>query len=171
MLSFPRFDCSESSYFLLLAANKLPAWREGFVTVLDGLCERHATFWAACDFLTQFGHDPENDLYPPVPKFMLLPPGVEHYDAPGWTGHGVANPANDVPSALSKDPIIVKGMLFFKGFFSLLLGIRQRVGGDTRWRGKWPVSGVNDVPVMWSYGEVCSTLSEMFLGNSGVGLN
>mmetsp|Transcript_13539 Transcript_13539/g.18565 ORF Transcript_13539/g.18565 Transcript_13539/m.18565 type:complete len:339 (+) Transcript_13539:86-1102(+) len=174
MLSFPRFDCSESSYFLALVADKLPAWREVFVTILDGLCERHVSFWGGVDFLTQFGHDLENENYPPNVKKMLLPPKAVlggDYDQPGWTGHGVANPANNLPSRLASDPISVKGMLFFKGFLSILMGIRQRVGGDSRWKEKWEMSGRDDEKVLWTYDELCSTLSSQFNGNSGKGLN
>ena len=58
MLSFPRFDLSESSYAFLLLARKTPAWREVYTKILDELIRRHTTYWAAVDWLTQIGPDP-----------------------------------------------------------------------------------------------------------------
>ncbi len=49
MLSFPRFDLSESSYALLLMARKTPAWREVYTRILDEMVRRHTTHWAAVD--------------------------------------------------------------------------------------------------------------------------
>ncbi len=43
MLSFPRFDLSESSYAFLLLARKTPACREAYTHVLDRLLRRHTT--------------------------------------------------------------------------------------------------------------------------------
>ena len=59
MLSFPRFDLSESSYALLLMGRKTPAWREVYTRILDELVRRHTTHWAAVDWLTQIGPDPD----------------------------------------------------------------------------------------------------------------
>ena len=59
VLNFARFDLSESSYALGLMADVTPAWREAYAFILKGLSERHLTFWAAYDSLTQIGPDPK----------------------------------------------------------------------------------------------------------------
>ena len=117
-LNFPRFDLSESSYGLAVMADQTPAWREIYTRILDDLVARHTTYWAAIDWLTQIGHDPRRDSYPQEWIDMYIP---EHlvgiYDIPGWTANGVA------PWGLQPDPVGADGMLFFKGFFSLLLSL------------------------------------------------
>ena len=99
MLNFPRFDLSESAYALAIMADITPAWREVYSEILDQLIGRHTTFWAAVDWLTQFGHDPKRRDYPEAWKGLLVP---EHlwgeYDAPGWTANGIA------PWGLQPDP-------------------------------------------------------------------
>ena len=64
MLSFPRFDLSESTYALLLMARKTPAWREVYTKILDELILRHTTYWAAIDWITKIGPDPNRANYP-----------------------------------------------------------------------------------------------------------
>ena len=64
MLSFPRFDLTESSYALLLMGRKTPTWREVYTMILDELVLRHTTFWAAVDWLTKIGPDPDRAKYP-----------------------------------------------------------------------------------------------------------
>ena len=72
MLSFPRFDLSESSYGLLLMARKTPAWREIYTKILDELILRHTTYWAAVDWLTKIGPDPDRAHYPKRYKRFIV---------------------------------------------------------------------------------------------------
>ena len=65
MCSFPRFDLSETSYSLPLMADQTPAWREVYTRIADELVGRYTTYWAAVDWLTLIGHDPNRDNYPP----------------------------------------------------------------------------------------------------------
>ena len=62
MCSFPRFDLQESTYAIGLMADRTPAWREVYSEILDEIAERSITYWAAVDWLTQFGHDPDREL-------------------------------------------------------------------------------------------------------------
>jgi hypothetical protein len=170
MLSFPRFDCSESSYFLLLAANKLPAWRQEFGDILSRLLVRHTSFWGSVDFLTQFGHDPKADKgYPFFAQGLLVPRGIKRYDTPGWTAHGVANPCNNVPSELARDAVDAPAMLFFKGWLAILSGVYARVTGDAN--PEMELSGFNDTRRNLSYKDLCEKLHSQFAGNGGAGLN
>ena len=90
MLSFPRFDLSESTYAMAMLADTTPAWREVYTTILDQLIERHTTFWAAVDWLTYIGNDPNRASYPEAWRGTLIPAHVwGDYDAPGWTANGI----------------------------------------------------------------------------------
>ena len=59
MASFPRFDLLDSSYAVALMADVTPAWRELYADILDQLVARHTTWWAAIDWMTMIGDDPE----------------------------------------------------------------------------------------------------------------
>lgn len=157
MLNFPRFDLSESSYALALMADVTPAWREVYAEILDRLIERHTTFWAAVDWLTQFGHDPKRGEYPEAWKGLFVP---EHlwgkYDAPGWTANGVA------PWGLQPDPVGSDGNLFFRGFLNLMLAIHRYVSGDDKWDRPFPVAGLEDQTFEWTHSRIASFLSEQW---------
>jgi hypothetical protein len=127
MLSFPRFDLSESSYVLLLLARKTPAWREVYTRILDQLLRRHTTYWAAVDWLTQIGPDPDRARYPKGFKRLIPKDLWGRYDAPGWTANGIE------PWGLQPDPIGSTGNLFFRGFFNLMLAIHREVSGEATW--------------------------------------
>lgn len=171
MLNFPRFDCSESSYFLLLAADKTPAWREVYTKILDGLVMRHTSFWGAVDWLTQFGNDPDRKSYPSQLKGTLIPKHVfSNYNTPGWTGNGLEHPL-EIVNGIQPDPIRANAMLFFKGWLTLLMGIRERVGGDEIWRNTWYMAGVDDEKFPWTYDAMAKQLSMQFPMNNGSGLN
>ena len=45
-------------------ADRTPAWREVYEQILDELIFRHTGWWAAEDWLTQIGDDPERANYP-----------------------------------------------------------------------------------------------------------
>ena len=53
------------------------------------------------------------------------------YDVPGWTANGVE------PWGVQMDPIAADGMLFYKGFFLVLLGIRSMVADAERSSDRW----------------------------------
>ena len=73
MCSFPRFDLQESTYSIGLMADRTPAWREVYTEILDEIAERSITYWAAVDWLSQFGNDPNRKNYPEEWKGTLIP--------------------------------------------------------------------------------------------------
>ena len=124
MTSFARFDLHEASYPLLLLAERTPAWREVYSTILNRLTARYITFWGAVDWLSQIGEDPNRKDYPGRWKGTLVPSELfGRYDAPGWTGNGVG------PKGVEPDPIAADAMLFYKGFLTMLMAITERVAG------------------------------------------
>ena len=172
MLNYPRFDCSESSYFFLLIADKTPAWREVYTTCLEGFTRRHCDFWGAVDWNTQFGEDPDWENYLSAWKGTIIPePFFGNYNTPGWTANGIEHPQGYNKSVVQGDPLNANGMLFFKGWLSLLMGIRERVGGDAKWTQFFQMTGVDGQKFAWNYDRMVQTLSKMFLMNNGKGLN
>ena len=157
MTNFPRFDLSESSYALAMMADATPAWREVYTRILDELVERHTSFWAAVDWLTQFGHDPKRAEYPEAWKGTLVP---EHlwgdYDAPGWTANGIE------PWGLQKDPIGADGNLFFRGFFNLILSTYAYVSGGDKWNDPFQVAGVERSSHEWTHPCIAEFLSKQW---------
>jgi len=156
MLSFPRFDLSESSYGLLLMARKTPAWREVYTKILDELILRHTTFWAAVDWLTKIGPDPDRARYPKRYRRLIPKDLWGEYDVPGWTANGVE------PWGLQPDPIGSDGNLFFRGFFTLMLGIHRAVSGEDTWERPFEMAGLEDRTFPWTHGKIASFLSEQW---------
>ncbi len=157
MTNFPRFDLADSAYAVALMADKTPAWREVYARILDELVQRHTTFWAAVDWLTQIGSDPQRKHYPEAWKGTLIP---EHlwgdYDSPGWTANGVQ------PWGLQSDPIRADGMLFFKGFFNLIMSLQRYVSGDDRWTKPFSVAGLEDQTFEWTHERVAQHLTDQW---------
>jgi len=157
MTNYPRFDLADSAYAVSLMAEKTPAWREVYTRILDGLVSRHTTFWAAADWLTQIGHDPKRKEYPDAWKGFLIP---EHlwgeYDSPGWTANGVA------PWGLQPDPISADGMLFFKGFFNLLMSLYRAVSGDRKWEEPFTITGLEDRRFEWTHSRIADLLVDQW---------
>jgi hypothetical protein len=158
MLNFPRFDLSESSYGLLLMARKTPAWREVYTRILDEMIRRHATYWAAVDWLTYLGPDPRRASYPKAYKRLIPKHLWGQYDVPGWTANGVE------PWGLSADPVGSQGNLFFRGFFNLMLAIYRDVAGTDTWDRPFEVTGLDDQRFPWSHGKINRFLSEQWAG-------
>ncbi len=157
MMNWHRFDLLDSSYALALMADRTPAWREVYGGILDQLVARHTSYWAAMDWLTQIGPDPDRDKYPEAWYGLLLPSEYRgNYDAPGWTANGVE------PWGLQMDPIGADGNLFFKGFFNLILGIHRYVSGDEKWN--HPFDMVRDGPntFHWSYHAISDYLASQW---------
>ena len=159
MLSFPRFDLSESSYALLLMARKTPAWREVYTRILDEMVRRHTTHWAAVDWLTQIGPDPDRANYPKRYKSLMPKDLWGRYDVPGWTANGIE------PWGLQPDPIASDGNLFFRGWFTLLLGIHRAVSGETTWEKPFDVAGLDDRTFPWTHSKIATYLSESWAKN------
>jgi len=157
MCAFPRFDLSESTYALLMMADQTPAWREVYGRITDELCQRHTTHWAAIDWLTQIGTDPDRARYPEAWYEMLIPEHVRgEYDVPGWTANGIA------PWGLQPDPIGSDGNLFFRGFFNLVLSIHKYVSGDNRWEQPFKVAGYNDQLFDWSHHRIAEFMHDQW---------
>jgi hypothetical protein len=157
VLNFPRFDLSESSYAIPMMADVTPAWREVYAEILDGLLDRHTTHWAAIDWLTRIGHDPDRENYPEDLARLWLPPHlIGRYDMPGWTANGVQ------PWGLAPDPIAAEGNLFFKGWFNLMLGFRGYVSRDGRWREPFEVTGYEDQRFSWTHDGINALLTRQW---------
>ena len=155
MCSFPRFDLQESTYALGLMADRTPAWREVYAEILDEIAERSITYWAAVDWLSQFGHDPDRKNYPEEWKGALIPEEFwGHYDAPGWTANGVA------PWGLQPDPIGADGNLFFKGWLNLTQALHTYVSGKDKWASSFDLAGVNSARFEWTQHQLVDHLYE-----------
>lgn len=159
MLSFPRFDLSESAYALLLMGRKTPAWREVYTRILDELVQRHTSYWAAVDWITTIGPDPDRANYPDHYRSLIPKDLWGEYDVPGWTANGVE------PWGLQYDPIGSDGNLFFRGFFTLLLGIHRAVSGAATWEKPFEVTGLENRTFPWTHSQIASFLSEQWADN------
>ena len=157
MLSWHRFDLVDSSYALGLMAWSTPAWREVYVDILDELIERHTGWWSASDWLTQFGEDPDRGNYPDVYRLLIPPELWGDYDAPGWTANGIQ------PWELNMDPIAADGMLFYKGFFLVLLGIRSLISNDGRWDQPFEMINDGEHTFSWTHSGIARHLEEQWL--------
>jgi hypothetical protein len=158
MLSYPRFDLSESSYALLIMARQTPAWREAYVRILDGMIRRHTTWWAAVDWLTQLGHDPKRGAYPKAYRSLIPKHLWGRYDVPGWTANGVA------PWGLQPDPVGSPGNLFFRGWFNLVLAIYRDVAGSDTWDRPFEMAGLDDQTFSWTHGQINRFLADQWAG-------
>ena len=153
MCSFPRFDLQESTYAIGLMADKTPAWREVYSEILNEIAERSITYWAAVDWLTQFGHDPDRLNYPEAWKGTLIPEEFwGDYDAPGWTANGVA------PWGFHADPIGADGNLFFKGWLNLTQSLHTYVSGYNKWSKPFNVAGAYNSRFEWTQHQLADHL-------------
>lgn len=154
MCSFPRFDIGEMSYTLPLLSDVTPAWREVYTDITTALCERHTTFWAAIDWLSLIGPDPNVDRYPP--EWLIYTPERLRgkYEPPGWTGNGRE------PWGLAPDPIAADGNNFFRGWFNLLLSAHAYVSGDTQFRTPFEIAGYEDRRFTWTHQEIAGFISD-----------
>ena len=157
MCSFPRFDLQESSYAIGLMADKTPAWREVYSEILDEIAERSITYWAAVDWLSQFGHDPNRQNYPEAWKGTLIPEEFwGNYDAPGWTANGVA------PWGFHMDPIGADGNLFFKGWLNLTQSLHTYVSGYDKWSSSFSVAGAYNSRFEWTQHQLADHLHQQW---------
>lgn len=158
MTSWPRFDLQESAYAIALMADKTPAWREVYEKILEGICSRYVEHWGAVDFLNQFDDDPNQAQYPSFFKLLLPPDRFRTYNAPGWTGNGLNKFPDGAPAGYEKDPIAAEGMLFYKGWLILTLGIYTRVSGNKKYLQPFDVAGVGGTTTRWTLGEAAEHL-------------
>lgn len=156
MCSLGRFDLHETGYVLPVMCDITPAWRETYTRIADELVSRHTTFWAAIDWLTMIGHDPNQKNYPP--EWLAVIP--EHlrgrYDAPGWTANGVK------PWGLQPDPIGSDGNNFFRGFFNLLLCFYRYVAGDDKWAQPFKMAGYQERLFDWDHHRIVGFMHDQW---------
>jgi len=156
MLSWHRFDLIDSSYAVALMSDRTPAWREVYSEILNELVIRHTSWWAAEDWMTQFGPDPDRADYPDKWR-PLVPPDVwGNYDVPGWTANGIE------PYGVQMDPVAADGMLFFKGFFALLLGLHRYISGDDRWNEPFEMIRDGEHTFTWTHSGVVAHLADQW---------
>ena len=157
MASWHRFDLVDSSYAMGLMAHRTPAWTERYVAILDQLIERHTAWWSAADWLTQFGHDPDRTNYPDAYRSLIPRELWGNYDVPGWTANGTA------PWGVQMDPVAADGMLFYKGFLLVLLGIRSMITSDDRWNRPFDMIRDGDNTFTWTHTEIADHLRRQWL--------
>ena len=80
----------------------------------------------------------------------------DDYDAPGWTANGVE------PWGVQMDPIGADGMLFYKGFFLVLLGIRALVAADDRWNTPFAMIRDGDNSFTWTHSTIAAHLADQW---------
>jgi len=152
MLCWHRFDLIDSTYAVAMMADVTPAWREVYARILDELIFRHTGWWAASDWLTQIGHDPERANYPDIYRLLIPEHLWGNYDVPGWTANGVE------PWGLQMDPIGADGNLFFKGFFLVMLGLHLRTTGDDRWNRPFDIVRDGENTFTWFHSAIAEHL-------------
>jgi hypothetical protein len=159
MLCWHRFDLIDSTYAIALMADRTPAWREVYGRILDELIFRHTGWWAARDWLTQIGHDPDRANYPDLYRLLIPEHLWGRYDVPGWTANGIE------PWGLQMDPIGADGNLFFKGFFLVMLGLHLRTTGDERWNDPFDLVRDGENTFTWFHSAIAEHLHGQWVRN------
>jgi hypothetical protein len=155
--NFHRFDLEMSSFAIPMMADATPAWREVYTEVMDGLLERHTTYRAAIDWITQIGDDPDRGNYPDEWVNVWIPEELwGRYNRPGWTANGLA------PWGLQRDPVGAAGNMFFKGWFNLMLGSYAYVSGSDKWHRPFRVTGIGDEQFQWTHSAVNDLLAQQW---------
>ena len=153
MLCYHRFDLIDSTYAVALMADRTPAWREVYEQILDELIFRHTGWWAAEDWLTQIGDDPDRANYPDQYRMLIPAAHWGSYNVPGWTANGIE------PWGLQWDPIGADGNLFFKGFFLVMLGLHRRVTGNARWDAPFDIVRDGEHTYTWWHTRIAEHLA------------
>ena len=159
MTSWHRFDLLESSSAVALMSDITPAWREVYSTILDELVSRHTTWWAASDWMTQFGDDPKRENYPERYRALIPKAHWGKYNVPGWTANGIE------PYGKQMDPIAADGNLFFKGFLNLLLSLHRYVSGDDKWDKPFTLISEPEHAFTWSHSSIAEYLAKQWRDN------
>lgn len=156
ILSYPRFDLSESTYAVMMMADQTPAWREVYSRIIDELAARYPTYWGAVDWLTQIGDDPARANYPPQ-VMALLPPNLRgKYNRVGWVANGIE------PYGLSPDPLGADGNLFYRGWFNLIMSAYDYISGDDKWRKPFKIVGYQDREFEWTQDRIVERLNQQW---------
>ena len=158
LCSLARLDLDGTGSTLPMLSDVTPAWREAYVRIADELLGRYTTFWAASDWLTQIGHDPRADNYPPEWMAYISEHLRGRYDGPGWCANGVE------PWGLQPDPIGADGILSFRGFLNLLLSVYRYVGGDDKWEKPFQVTGYQDRRFDWDHHAIAGLIHDQWAG-------
>ena len=137
-------------------ADQTPAWREIYHRILDELVFRHTGWWSANDWLTQFGHDPARGQYDDFSKLLIPQHLIGEYDVPGWTANGIE------PWGLQIDPIAADGMLFYKGWFLIMLGLHQRATDDRSWNRPFDMIRDGEHTFTWTYSGIAEHLAQQW---------
>ena len=153
MTCYHRFDLIDSTYAIALMADRTPAWREVYEQVLDELIFRHTGWWAAEDWLTQIGDDPDRANYPDHYRILIPAEHWGNYNVPGWAANGIE------PWGLQWDPIGADGNLFFKGFFLVMLGLHRRVTGNARWDAPFDIVRDGEHTYTWWHTKIAEHLA------------
>jgi hypothetical protein len=156
ILSYPRFDLSESTYAVILMADQTPAWREVYSRIIDEFAGRYVTYWGAIDWMTQIGDDPARANYPPQVAFLLPPNLRGKYNRVGWVANGIE------PYGLSPDPLAADGNLFYRGWFNLIASAYDYISGDDKWRKPFKIVGYQDREFEWTQDRVVERLSRQW---------
>ena len=104
--------------------------------------------------MTQFGPDPDRGSYPDQYRALIPQDLWGNYDVPGWTANGVE------PYGIQMDPVAADGMLFFKGFFGLLLGLHRYVSNDSKWNEPFEMIRDGDHTFSWTHTDVSRVISQ-----------
>ena len=84
---------------------------------------------------------------------------------PGWTANGIE------PYGVQMDPIAADGMLFYKGFFLVLLGIRSMIAngptntstGTDRWNEPFEMIRDGNNSFTWTHSDIADHLRRQWL--------
>ena len=90
-------------------------------------------------------------------RFLIPPDLWGKYDAPGWTANGIE------PWERNMDPVAAEGMLFYKGFFLVLLGMRSLVSNDGRWDAPFEMIRDGDHTFTWTHRDIGRHLEEQWM--------
>lgn len=151
-----RADALKSSYAMGLMAERTPAWREVYDRIFDELIFRYTSWWGVVDWMTQMGPDPDRANYPEAYRWIIPASQWGNYDVPGWAANGVP------PWGVQMDPIAADGMLFYKGFFLVMLGLQRRTTGSDRWDKPFDMvrDGVNTFS--WTHSSIAEKLASQW---------
>lgn len=98
-------------------------WIERYVVIFDQFVEWYIVWWLVVDWLTQFGYDFECGCYFDCYWLLILLGLWGEYDVLGWMVNGMEL------WGVQRDLVVVDGMLFYKGFLFVFLGIWVMIVG------------------------------------------
>ena len=129
------------------------------MAILYELIERHWGWWSSDDWLTQFGEGADRGNYTDIYRVFTRPHLWGDYDGPGWTANG------SEPWDLNMDPVAADGMLFYKGFVLVLLGMRSMVQNDGRWDQPFEMIKDGEHTFTWTHRDIGRHLEEQWMAH------